>query len=200
MRKILAILLLAALSTQPVLAEEYESSFGFSWKLPSHWLVLTRQEIRDNPDLFDFQNLDFEKANKDFINSVIQKVKSGSVEISFNQNTRNLQFADNINVIKQFGKIPKNNAAVPTLNQISAEFSKLIGRKIQVYTCELRKVNDMNTMYMNYDGMAPGTRTVQYIIQKSNSVQVIVTLTCKNSVLKKLNEEFEAIVSSIRMH
>ena len=124
MKKILfALLIILALSNITV-AQEYQSSYGFTINVPSHWLVLTPDELKNNPDLFDFETADFGGMDKTLVKQVINKIKTGNVEVYFNQNTSNMTFSDNINIIKQIGKIPvKENE---TLESLRNEFSDMI--------------------------------------------------------------------------
>jgi hypothetical protein len=179
--------------------KRYESSFGFSVEIPSHWLVVTSQEIKDNPDLFDLQKVDSGYMDKDFLREIIQMVRSGKIEYWFNTLTSDSQFNDNVSVGKLLGAIPKNENDLPSLSELASEGSKFYGRRINCYTCELREVNGINTMYIDCDGAMKGTRSIQYIFQKSNSVQIFITATCKNSVLDTVRGEFTNIVNSLRM-
>jgi hypothetical protein len=181
-------------------AKTYESSFGFSVDIPSHWLVLTRQEIKDNPDLFDFSNESFDNMNKDVLKVIMQKVQSGGVEIWFNTLTSDIQFADNINIGKTVGKIPKTKNDLPSFSELSSEYSKVYGMHINFYTCELREINGLNAMYLDYEVMGKEIRSLQCIIQKSNSVQIIITATCRKSTFDTIREEFNNIINSLRMN
>ena len=57
----------------------------------------------------------------------------------------------------------------------------------------------MDCLFLEFDGMVEGTRSIQYQIQKSNSVQIIITATCKNTTLDTIRDEFEEIIYSIRL-
>ena len=60
-------------------------------------------------------------------------------------------------------------------------------------------INNVKSLFLEYDGVVEGTRSIQYLIQKSASVQIMITATCKNSVLDIIREEFNRIVLSIKM-
>ncbi len=168
--------------------------------IPSHWLVLTRQELKDNPDLFDLEKADFGNVDRNLMQNVLQQVRSGRVEMYFNKITSDNQFADNINVMKNIGSFPKNENELPSLQQLSSLFSKHFGRQINVYNRGLRKVNGLQSMYIDFDGVVSGTRSIQYTIQKSENVQITITATCKMSVLDTIRKEFDDMVHSIIMN
>jgi hypothetical protein len=200
MKRYTLVVLLIFIAITPVYGKEYKSSFGFTVDIPEHWLVLTKEELKENPDLFDFDKKRFVNLDKDLLKSIDSKVKSGQVEFYFNQKTSDSSFADNINVIKQIGKIPENNTQLREVcNPAPKQFSSFFGREIKVYQCKLVDINDLKSLFLEYDGALEGTRTIQYLIQKSPGVQIMITATCKNSVLDTIRKEFNRIVLSIKM-
>ena len=199
MRRYILVILIIFLFITPGYGKEYQSSFGFTVDIPEHWLVLTRQELKDNPDLFDLDKMEFGKVDKNLLKNVISKIQSGGVEIYFNQETPNIHFNDNINVVKTIGKIPQNDNQLRKVCELLPEqLSSAFGRKIKVYQCKLKNVNRLDCLFLEFDGMVEGTRSIQYQIRKSISVQIIITATCKNTTLKTVRNEFENIVHSIK--
>lgn len=200
MRRFPLAVLLIFIAITPVFGKEYQSSFGFTVDIPEHWLVLTREELKENPDLFDFDKKGFGNIDKNLLKSIGSQIRSGQVEFYFNQKTSDGSFADNINVIKQIGKIPGNNTELGEVcNSAPKQFSSYFGREIKVYQCKLVNINNLKSLFLEYDGAIKGTRTIQYLIQKSPSVQIMITATCKNSVLDTIRIEFNRIVLSIKM-
>jgi hypothetical protein len=63
----------------------------------------------------------------------------------------------------------------------------------------LKDINGLKSLFLEFDGVIEGTRSMQYQIQRSPSVQIVFTATCKNSVLDTIREEFERIILSIKM-
>jgi hypothetical protein len=57
----------------------------------------------------------------------------------------------------------------------------------------------LNAFYVEFDGVADGTRSVTYEIQKSQNVIISLTATCKNRTLPIIKKEFEEILASIKM-
>ena len=194
------VVLLIFIAITPVYGKEYKSSFGFTVDIPEHWLVLTKEELKENPDLFDFDKKRFGNVDKNLLKNIDSQIKSGQVEFYFNQKTSDSSFADNINVIKDIGKIPENNTQLRELcNLVPKQLSSYFGRKIRVYECKLVDINNLKSLFLEFDGVTEGTRSIQYQIQKSPSVKIIITATCKNSVLDTIRKEFNRIVLSIKM-
>ncbi len=200
MRKYTLVVLLMFIAITPVFGKEYQSSFGFTVDIPEHWLVLTSKELKENPDLFDVGEKKFENIDKNLLKNIDSKVKSGQVEYYFNQNTSDSSFVDNINVMKQVGRIPQNNTQLREVcNSVQKQLSSYFGREIKVYQCKLMDINNLKSLFLEFDGALEGTRSIQYNIEKSPSVQILITATCKNSVLDTIRKELNRIVLSIKM-
>jgi len=200
MRRYTLVVLLIFITITPVYGKEYQSSFGFTVDIPEHWLVMTRNEIKENPDLFDFSEERFGNFDKNLLKKMDSMVKSGQVEYYFYQKTSDSSFVDNITVIKPIGKIPENNIQLREVyNSLPKQFSSYYGKEIKVYQCKLVDVNNLKSLFVEFDGAGEGTRGIQYSIQKSPSVQIIITATCRNSVLDTIRKEFNRIVLSIKM-
>lgn len=200
MRRYILVVLLVFTAITPVYGKEYQSSFGFTLDIPTHWLVLTSKELKENPDLFDFSKKKFANMDKNLLRDVENRVKSGQVEYYFNQRTSTSSFADNINAMKQIGRIPENNTQLREVcDSASKELSSYFGRKIEVYQCKLVDINNLKSLFFEFDGAIEGTRNIQYQIQKSPGVQILMTATCKNGVLETIRKEFNGIVLSIKM-
>jgi hypothetical protein len=63
------------LAITPAYGKEYQSSFGFTVDIPTHWLVLTRQELKENPDLFDFDKKEFGSIDKNLLKTTLNLVR-----------------------------------------------------------------------------------------------------------------------------
>jgi hypothetical protein len=200
MRKFALVALLVFILIAPSYAKVYESSFGFTVDVPGHWLVMTAREFRENPDLINFDRSEFGNVNKDLIKNVADKIRSGQIEAYINKKTSDNSFADNINVLKQAGAIPENKTRLrETCNSLPGDLSAAFGKKVKLYECKLVSKNNLKTLFLDFDGVIQGTRSIQYQIQKSPSVMIIVTATCKNSSLDAIRKEFDRIVFSIKM-
>jgi hypothetical protein len=200
MKKIICALIILVAWTSPLLAENYSSPFGFSIDIPSHWLILTKQELKDNPELLNFEGDEFKDFNKDLLNQIKNMVAAGKIEIYINKKTSTVSFNDTINVMKAIERLPQ---AASELNQycpmIKKELSKYYGKPINVYECELRTVAGFNSLYSVFDGVVDETKCIQYQIQKSPSVILIITAGAKNETFEIIEKEFEEIISSLTM-
>lgn len=191
---IVPILLLAA----PSFAETYSSSFGFSVDIPEHWLIMSKEELRDNPDLFNYENEAFKKIDKSVFEQTRELISSGNVEIYYNQITSDTKFSDNINVTKRIGRLPRSpSESQEVCSSLSVMLSKIFGKSVDVYECGLQYIGGIDAFYSEFDGVIDGTRSMQYQIEKSSGVLIIFTATCKNETEPVIKKEFKNIVSSI---
>ena len=200
MRRYIFVVLAISFFITPVNAKEYQSSFGFTVNIPEHWLVLTRQELKDNPDVFDFDKREFGNIDENLLKGVISRIESGSVEIYYNGETSSNFFSDNINVVKTIGRIPENEDELREVcSLLPGQLSSAFGKEIKVHQCGLKKVNQLDSLFLEFDGVVEGTRSIQYQIQKSSSVSIVITATWKTTTFETMRNQFEAIVYSIKM-
>ena len=200
MKKIIFSVLIVVIWPASLSAETFQSSFGFTINIPPHWLVLSKQEVKDNPDLFNFENEVFRNTDKAMLNQIKSMILSGKVEIYYNQKTANPYFRDNINVFILVGRLPQTvSESKQKCRNIPGELSRAYGKHIKVHNCGLRKVSGLNTFYSEFDGVVDGTRSIQYQIQKSPSVLITITATSKNKSLSIIKKEFGKMISSIKI-
>lgn len=197
MKKIIFTLIIFIAWITPLSAETYKSPFGFSIDIPSHWLIMTKQEVKDNPDLFNFEGEDFKNVNKNLLSKVQSMVVAGQMELYLNRNTSNPLFNDNIVVMKIIEPLPQT---VSEQDQYCTELSDMLaeqfGKLVTVYECSFKKIAGLNALYLVADGVVEGTRSIQVQIPKSPNVNIVITATCKNETNEIISKEFEEIMAS----
>jgi len=199
MKKFIIVFLFIFTTANIASGKEYKSSYGFSINVPGHWLVLTREELKENPDLFNFENMDSGNIDKNLLKQVQENIRNGNTEIYFNQNTSDEVFSDNINVLKYPGQLPDANQDMGELcNGLKAEFTKYFGRQINIYQCEMKSINNKRALLTEFDGAKSGTTSIQYQLQKSPSVLIVITATSKNNTVDIIRKEFHQMVKSIQ--
>ena len=191
--------ILVTWSTQ-AFGEQYTSSFGFSINIPSHWLIVSAEEIRKNPDLFNFNKEIFKNVNPSMLEQIKEMIVSGRIEMFFNQETGDSLFNDNINVFKRAGRLPQNALeSKKACDSLPGQFSSAYGKSTNVYSCGIKKVSGLNAFFAEFDGVVHETRSMTYEIQKSPSIIIVLTATCKSKTLNIVQKEFEDMVTSLRM-
>lgn len=184
----------------PAFAANHISSFGFSMDLPAGWTVFSQQEVKDNPDLFDLtKNPIFSKMDPNVVQMIQQKLQSGSIELYFHYGVGSATFTDNINIIKQIEQIPPDTAGLQKLcAELPAELSQAMGQETTIYQCSLTKVGGKNTLFLEFGGAVQQTRSVQYQIQKSGNIAVIITGTFTAETLEKERATLAQMMQSVK--
>jgi hypothetical protein len=207
MQKWLAIAALLMLSTLSqagtATAEDYESGFGFGISVPNVWLVLTRSEVANSAEIFlgDGGAFGLGSVPLDMRRAVYDRVQAGELEIFYRREDTLGSFIDNVNVLMQSADLPSTPAQLEKICQIlPTEFSRVFGRPIAMDVCEMRERISRRSLYLEFDGAVPGTKTLQYQIQRSQKTTLILTATAATENLPRMMDEFEEMIASIRLH
>lgn len=198
MKRIFSIGLMIFLVTASIsYAGQLNSTLGYTASVPSNWIILTREEVRKNPDLFE--GLALQGVSKELLNSVNQRIIEGKVDLVFRKRGEASTFADNINVFKQAEPTPSSEKDLRELCSIlPGELAKAYSRQVNVYQCEFYSINGMKTVLLDHDGVVPHTRSMQFFIPRSENISLVVTATAAETTLKEVRKEFMEIMSSFK--
>jgi hypothetical protein len=177
--------------------EAASSSAGYRSSPPPGWLVLSREESKANPDLFDGAVDKLQIADAALARQIVDEIRSGKVEMLFAP-TAAEGFRNNINLRKQVGANPQDATALKTAcDELPGQIKQLAGRDLEVHRCEFRKLPTGQAMCVEFEGFAPRTRSVTCSLQRSPSVMLQVTGTFTESSLNEMRPLFETFVASI---
>jgi len=191
---LISLILLSSLTQ----AKQANSDFGYSIEIPDTWSPLTGPEIKANPELFNFE--DVNNIPNSLLKQIIPMIRSGKMDFYFlPDNTNN--FADNINVMKQVGQVATTPEKIKeTCAAIPVELTNLFKRDISIYTCEKAQVSGKEALYLKFDGALADTTTMQYHIKTSENVFLIFTATLKNSSFNGTEEEIHQAIKTIQLN
>jgi hypothetical protein len=148
--------------------------------------------------LFEFEKIEGVIPTK-LAQQVIPLIKAGKMDIYFLPDSSD-NFADNINVMKQIGKIPTTPNDVKTsCADISAKIPIAFKREIETYHCETREVAGEKAFYLEFEGVIPGTISMQYHIKKSDNIYIMITATSKKSTFTSIEPTFHKVIQTIKM-
>lgn len=184
-------------------AEEYESGFGFGISVPNVWLVLTRDEVAKSAETFlsDREQSGLGSIPLEMRRAIYDRVQAGELEIFYRREGVAGSFITNVNVLIQPAELPSTPDQISRICQIlPTEFSRVFGRPIAMDVCEIRERIRRRSLYLEFDGAIPGTTTLQYQIQRSQSTTLILTATTMKEHLPRMMGEFEEMIASIRLH
>jgi len=182
-------------------AGEYVSGFGFAISVPDVYLVLTRDEVQKNAELFlgSGDGSGYDGIPHAMRKEVFQRVASGQIEIFYRTEGVALNFVDNVNVMSQRAQLPRNAGQLAEVCQLlPGEFSRMFGRPVGLDGCEMRRVGGRPALFLAFDGAVEGTKTLQYQVQRQSGETVILTATATRTNLTRMQSEFEQMVASMR--
>ena len=135
MKKGTLVLILSAIWLTIAHAGTYESQFGFSIDLPSHWNVVNRKNLKDNPEkYYSAQNGKVKKSDEIFVEKNRKEILEGKAEIYENVSTNFGNFTDAIYVQMDHGDVKPIKAmekAICDVNMLQAAFSRSFGRTVK---------------------------------------------------------------------
>jgi len=183
-------------------AEEYGSGFGFDISVPEVWLVLTRGEVADNAALLmdDGDDAALASLDPEVRREIFGRIRRGEVEIFYRREGAIRSFVDNVNVMKQSAQLPSSDSELAHLcGVLPEEFSRVFGRPVAIDACEMRERVGRRALYLQFDGVVPGTTSFQYQLQRRRGTVLVVTATAADENAPRMMSEFEQMVSSIRL-
>ena len=182
---------------------EYKSDFGFTIKLPRHWLVMNRQEVMDSPSMLDSLSnpgltLLKDKMPYELFNRIIDQIKTGRVEYYFNIARIDVGGNEHIVVSKGTGRA---HGSAEELNEycntIKKQGAQYIGEQFKIYRCEMISINGSDAIIIDTDGMVYNTRNVQWRIQKSPGILIMLGAMFDVNTLQDSWPEINSIVNTI---
>ncbi|WP_298941388.1 hypothetical protein [uncultured Psychromonas sp.] len=173
-------------------AKQATSDLGYSIEIPDSWLPLTRSEIKENSDLFDFNKIG--GVSPLLLERVMPIIRSGKMDIYFiPDNTDNI--TENISVIKQIGKIP--NAEICAAGK--EELTNIFQREITLHECKQTEVAGRKSFYIQFSGILEENITMQYHITLSDKVFLIFNATAKIDNKKKIESALYQVINTLNI-
>ncbi len=180
---------------QSVHAGTYDSQFGFSIDLPPHWEVINRKSLKNNTEKFN------DKSKGSLSDKYRNEILEGKAEIYERLTADFSNFTDAIFVQVDHGglkPIKSLESAICNISLLQESYSKSFGRPVKVHACKVVRVSNYDAVYTDFDGAAPGTRSLQYQVWMPSNDFIVMTLTAGNGTIGKLRDEFTGIVYSFK--
>ena len=193
-------------ATGTALAGDYRSGFGFEISVPDVWLVLTHGEVAEDPSgqVEFFLEADgtsaFDMIPPEMREAVLDRVQGGDLEIFYRRGERNSSFLESVNIMRQASPLPGSREEVSLVCEIlPGEFSRVFGRPIAMEACEMREIMGQRALYLQFEGAIEGTKTMQYQLEQSDDITLVLTAVATETNLARMLGEFESMVASIRL-
>ncbi len=194
MKKFIFILLL--LFFWPVAASPkiYNSPFGFSVNLSSHWLIVSREELKNRQDIIKrFSNI---VKDKRYRAAALKPILRGEIECYYNLKTSHEYFYDIIAVEKKHKDLP---GLLKECDGLSAALSKAFGRPIEVFECGYKKMGNLSGFFVDFEGFNQGCRSFTFYFLNLRNEVIMIGGTCKNETLDVFRKEYEDIITSLKV-
>jgi hypothetical protein len=189
MKRGILVIVLSAFGIANAQAGTYESRFGFTIELPSRWHVVNREGLESDPARADT----LKGIDKGLLEKNKQAVLDGKAEIYYDNLHDSIYVQTDKGGMRPYKALEKH---ICNKDLLRKAFSKSFGKAVHVYACMVVRVSNYDAVYMDFEGAQPGTRSLQYQIWKPSNDTVILTLTARNKHLRKLRDEFTALIYS----
>lgn len=183
----------------------HHSPFGFSIDLPSHFLILTREKLKENPDLIETwietTKPEFTKADRVISESDKLLVRDGKAEFYIDSTYR----GGEIKVEMTFGRIPK------AINELMKEHIdiELISEEFEIKSkksdFKLMKLGGLNATYCvsdekaRFQNFSTRGKRIYYTVQLPQNVKISANWYCSRNDFKTIKKNFDEIMKSIRL-
>jgi hypothetical protein len=177
----------------------HNSSLGFTIALPSEYLVISKEELKQNPEILDdmyaaAQKTVLKTAKEPLKERVKVKLEAGNIEIY-----RKPHGGVSITVQKQIGEWPKSQDKLKKLcEEVELEF-KNTGLNANLQRCEFRISGELAALYLVAAIPAQNTSMLQYVVQASPAIQLSFTAATKTQALETTENEFDQIMKSLKL-
>ena len=186
----LALLVLATALAAPSHTESsdpepklYESRFGFTIRLPPNWFALDPAQLSPEGDLPPDGPW---VLNPAAARRAAESLRGGDMEYFL----RAPGVGENLKIRRRRVSIPDDPAAV--LERCGD------CRPVEVFACELRSVDGRPAIYLEMEGVLPGTRIWQLQLRETPEAAIAITATYQREHAAAARAEFDAIIGSLR--
>ncbi len=196
----LALLLLVW--TLPASSLRVQSDFGFQITLPPNWAVVTRDDVREKPEVVRGT---FEAAEKkrtlldvpqDLYSSLKEKLVGGQVEYYYKTGSPHVS----VSLYQEKGTLAQSEEDIKkTCRLLPDELSKISKRPVTVHECRSRQVGNTTGLYLVADSYRPGEKYVQYMVQKDRDQVLLFTATGSSEDFGAVKSEFDELMKSLKL-
>ncbi len=177
----------------------YNSSLGFIIALPSEYLVMSKEELKQNPEILQDMQAAVERklpktTNETFREQAQAKLEPGTVEIYRKPDNR-----VSISVRKEIGRLPQSEDELIKYCKEVVQAFKNAGITANVQKCELRNLGELPALFLVTEMPAYKAATVQYAVQKSSAIHLLFTAVTRTQTLETTENEFDQIMKSLKL-
>lgn len=201
-RVILGLLGLALLACEHVggdpSAAVHRSAFGFKAEIPAAWLAVDAGEVAQRASESTPEAL--ENIDPELLAEFEAALRGGEVEIFFRPGEVAGGFIDNVSLRATPGGFPPADRDVlASCDVLTDTLSAAYGRPVALSVCEVRRVAEQRSLYVEAAGAVPGIHSLQYLIERPSGSLIVVTGTTLTETLPTMRGEIDAMVGSLEL-
>ena len=181
-------------------AQIYRSDFGFDTVMSENWIIVSRETVRQNPDLLRTDTTEMEGFDDSVISRIRQMASSGQFELLYYRNS-DADFNDNINLfVSNPAKTDLMLALDSLCNSLQAQLQQAYNRteNTSVHSCEYTNIALVDVLAYAFDGAIVGSRSFGYMFN-TRAGTVTMTVTCKLSRCDEVRADAERLFLEIRL-
>jgi len=176
----------------------YHSAFGFTAEIPAAWLAVDAGEVAQRASQSTPGAL--ENIDPELLADFEAALRGGEVEIFFRPAEVAGGFVDNVSLRATPGGFPPADRDVlASCDVLTQTLSAAYGRPVALSVCELRRVAQRRSLYVEATGAVDGIHSLQYLIERPSGALIVVTGTALTESLPTLRGEIDAMVGSLEL-
>ena len=171
-------------------AQRHVSPLGFQVDLPPGWRPVAPDAVRSGFATLR-QQVDHGGATADLLDRIERQALDGTTD--FFASGR-----DHVQVQRAPASPPTDPIALARFcERLEATASRAAGRPLSTQACGRRLIGGAPSLYVERDGLMPGTHTAQYWVPAPHGRAVIFVLSCARAQLEPCRRDFDALVASL---
>ncbi len=179
-------------------AQDYKSAFGFTSKISDNWLIVTRETLSKNIDIFNFGTKEIKKMDDSLKSQIKKMALSGKMELLYYKKS-DIDFYDNINLFVEQQKISNLKKRTTELCTIFPQQIKQVYNRndyTKMHYCKFENIYGVNAISYSFDGALYGTRSYGYYFNTKDST-ITLTITCKNNKCDEVKKDADLIFKNL---
>ncbi len=179
-----------------------QSDFGFQITLPPNWTVVSRNDVKEKPEVVKatFETAEKKKTLLDFprdlYNTLKEKLVGGQVEYYYKTSSPHVTIA----VYQDKGTLPQSDAGInETCRLLPEELSKISNKPVTVHECRSKQVGNTTGLYVVADSYQQGEKYVQYMVQKDGDKVLLFTATGRGEGFDVIQSQFDELMESLKL-
>lgn len=204
MRKILfglalGVLVLGAATAQALMVQ---SEMGYSINLPTGWVVMEKEKVKENPDIVDAamkaagQTQGMSAFPEKVVAAVKELIGQGKIDYYFSPEP-----GYNLAVYEAVGSLtPAEKGTTDICASLREEMSKETEGKSKIYDCQVKRMGMRDGLLLAAEDYRSGQKFVQEMVQKDPEHILIFTASSTQKDVNVIKRDFMSIMQTVKVN